>query len=276
MTKRRKKKKSNESKPTLAERADKHILYEDSVQCVESEIDFVDDTFKEIRNRNAKTLREDFCGTANTSCEWIRRRKTNIAYGVDIDSSVQEWGREHHLSKLTTGQLSRCNLITDDVLKVKTPPVDIVLAMNFSYWIFKNRKLMTRYFKRIYECLNEDGVFFLDSFGGSEAFQEMEESTEESSYTYIWDQAKYNPITGDGLFHIHFTFKDGSRLDKAFTYDWRVWTLPELTEMLSDAGFKPSVYWEGTDDDGDGDGVFTRTTMGEADLGFIAYIVAEK
>ena len=276
MVKRKKIKKSNESKPTLAEQADRLVLYEDSVQCVESEIDFVDTTFKEIRKRQARTLREDFCGTANTSCEWIRRRDTNIVYGVDIDSTVLEWGREHHLSKLTTDQLSRSNLIIDDVMSVNTPPVDIVLAMNFSYWIYKDRKVMTRYFQRIYDCLCEDGIFFLDSFGGAEAFQEIEESTKFSSYTYIWEQNKYNPITGEGLFNIHFKFKDGSGLNKAFTYDWRVWTLPELTEMLADAEFKPSVYWEGADADGDGNGIFTRTTEGDADLSWIAYIVAKK
>lgn len=46
--------------------------------------------------------------------------------------------------------------------------------------------------------------------------------------------------------------------------------------MLMEAGFRPSVYWEGTDEDGDGNGVFEKTMEGEADAGWIAYIVAEK
>ena len=57
--------------PSLADKADKHVLYEDAVQCVEAEIDFVDDTFKKLRNRSARSLREDFCGTNNSSCEWV-------------------------------------------------------------------------------------------------------------------------------------------------------------------------------------------------------------
>ena len=87
---------------------------------------------------------------------------------------------------------------------------------------------------------------------------------------------KYNPITGEGLFYIHFKFDDGSRIKRAFTYDWRVWTLPELKEILSEAGFKPYIYWEGTGDDGEGNGIFTKTELGEADDSWIAYIVAEK
>jgi hypothetical protein len=163
-----------------------------------------------------------------------------------------------------------------DVTVDRTPGVDIVLAMNFSYWIFKDRQTMVRYFRHVYEYLAEDGIFFLDSFGGPEAIQEMEEDTEYDGFTYVWDQHRFNPITGEGLFYIHFKFDDGSKIKKAFVYDWRVWTLPELTEMLNEAGFSASVYWEGTDKDGEGDGVFTRSDVGEADDSWIAYIVAEK
>ena len=53
--------------------------------------------------------------------------------------------------------------------------------------------------------------------------------------------------------------------------------MPELTEVLAEAGFaKSTVYWEVTDEDGDGDGEFTPEVQGEADAGWIAYIVAEK
>jgi hypothetical protein len=77
--------------------------------------------------------------------------------------------------------------------------------------------------------------------------------------------------------HIHFKFPDKSKMKKAFTYVWRLWSLPEIKEMLVEAGFhNPVVYWEGTDKDGDGDGVFTADEQGEADAGWIAYISAEK
>ncbi|MEX2525752.1 MAG: class I SAM-dependent methyltransferase [Gammaproteobacteria bacterium] len=261
---------------TMAETADRHSLYEDAVQCVESEIDFVDDTFQKLRNRVPRTLREDFCGTMNTSCEWVRRRPDNIAYGVDIDEEVLQWGRENKVEKLENGAAERIHVINDDVMNARPEPVDIVLAMNFSYWMFKTRERMKEYFEKIHAGLVEDGIFFLDAFGGYEAFQEMEESTRYNGFTYIWDQSKYNPITGECICHIHFKFKDGSKMKRAFSYEWRLWTLPEIQEILLESGFKPTIYWEGTDEDGEGDGVFTPATEGEADAGWIAYIVAEK
>ena len=135
---------------------------------------------------------------------------------------------------------------------------------------------MVNYFKQVHKGLVDDGIFFLDAFGGYEAYEEMKEVTENDGFTYIWDQASYNPITGHYTCKIHFKFKDGSKLKNAFTYDWRLWSLPELTEMLIEAGFKPTVYWEGTDEDDEGNGIFEPTTQGEADAGWIVYIVAEK
>ena len=129
----------------------------------------------------------------------------------------------------------------------------------------------------MFEALKDDGIFFLDAFGGYEAFEEMKEKTKQDGFSYIWHQAKYYPVTGEILCHIHFKFPDGSKMKKAFTYDWRLWTLPEILELLAEAGFRKStVYWEGTDEDGDGDGVFTPDEKGEADAGWIAYLVAEK
>ncbi len=264
-------------KKTKASQADKHKLYEASVQCVESEIDFVDNTFLALRNRNAHLLREDFCGTANTSCEWVRRRESNRALCVDLNPEVLEWGRENNLARLYESQRQRITLINDDVMHVNTATADAILAMNFSYWTFKDRPTMISYFRHVRDSLVDDGIFFLDAFGGHEAFEEMEESTDYGKFTYIWDQHSYNPITGHCTCKIHFKFKDGSMLKDAFVYDWRIWTLPELTEMLIEAGFKKAtVYWEGTDENGEGNGVFTPTTEGEADAGWIAYIVAEK
>lgn len=262
---------------TMADKADINVLYEQSVQCVESEIDFVDETFQKLRGRKAKLLREDFCGTANTSCEWIRRRKTNKAISVDLNEEVLEWGRKKKVGKLTGEQAKRITLINDNVLTVKTDKVDASLAMNFSYWIFEDRRTMIKYFKRIYKALVDDGIFFLDAFGGYEAYQEMKERTEHNKFTYIWDQASYDPVTGHCQCHIHFKFKDGSKINKAFSYAWRLWSLPEITEMLTEAGFKATVYWEGTDEDTDeGNGIFVPATEGEADAGWIAYIVAVK
>ncbi len=263
--------------PTLAEQADLHELYEEAVQSVENEVEFLQETFRELRGRDAVSFREDFCGTASASCEWVRTGAGRHAIGVDIDPEVLDWGRKNRIGRLPEADRPRVKLLNEDVMRVETGPVDIVGAFNFSYWIFKTRAAMRDYFSRVRDSLHEDGVFFIDAYGGSEAFEIQKEKTKCEGFTYVWHQAKYEPVTGRTVCHIDFRLPDGSKIKKAFSYDWRLWTLPELRELLEEAGFaRVRVYWEGEDEDGEGDGEFTEEATGEADPAWIAYVVAEK
>ena len=270
--------KAKKTSPTMAEQADRHALYEKSVQCVEAEIDFVDKEFRQIRGRAARFLREDFCGTANTSCEWVRRRSDNFATGVDLDPEVLAWGHKHHIQSLKADQKKRIAIVEGDVLKTETPLQDAVLAMNFSYWLFRDRRALRNYFRKVRDSLVDDGVFFLDCFGGYDAFREVKERTVHKNFTYVWDQASYNPVNGHMTCHIHFRFKDGSQLKKAFSYDWRLWTMPEIREVLGEAGFaRTTAYFEGWDPKTEsGTGIFSAAEQADADAGWIAYISAEK
>lgn len=262
---------------TMAERADIHDLYERSVQAVDVEVEFIRDTFKALRGREPTSFREDFCGTASLSCEWVRGSALRHSIGVDNDAAVLDWGRRNRVAKLPEAARTRIKLLNDDVRTVVTEPVDIVGAFNFSYYYFKKRDEMRAYFAKVREALTPDGLFFLDAFGGPEASDLQKEKTKYDGFTYIWEQAEFEPVTSRILCHIHFKFPDGSKIKKAFTYDWRLWTLPELSEILTEAGFsKVRVYWEGDDGDGGGNGEFTEHATGVADLAWIAYIVAER
>ncbi len=272
--------KSSKVRVLTARTADRHDLYQRAVQSPEPEIDFVDARFKAIRGRRASTLREDFCGTGYTSCEWVRRRATNRAFGLDLDQPTLDLGLAHNASGLTDEQRSRLHLINGDV---RTPPkqargVEIVLAMNFSYWLFKTREDLRGYFSVVRRTLAPDGVFFLDIYGGYEAMKVTEERRRiAGGFTYIWDQHAYNPVNGDKECRIHFEFRDGSRLRDAFTYHWRLWTMPEVRELLTEAGFKSVVaYCEGEDGRGGGNGLFRAATRCPADAGLIAYLSAAK
>ncbi|WP_154224750.1 class I SAM-dependent methyltransferase [Marinicella rhabdoformis] len=257
---------------------DKHYFYQNSVQCVEAEIDFVEATYKQLKGRDAITLREDFCGTAQTACEWVQRADDKQAWGVDLDPLVMQWGENNNIAAMTGSQQARIQLSQADVMEAPVKKLDVVLAMNFSYFIFMQRDLMLQYFRSVKDSLNEDGVFFLDAFGGYEAAKELVEERECDGFTYIWEQASFNPINSEMQCYIHFETDEGVRMNKAFDYYWRLWTLPEITEMLLTAGFKTAdVYWEGTDEKtGEGDGVYCKSKQGTADAGWVCYIVAEK
>ncbi|HFD80886.1 MAG TPA: class I SAM-dependent methyltransferase [Gammaproteobacteria bacterium] len=264
-------------KPRKADTADKYRLYEQSVQSTDFEYEFVDSNFRRLRGRTARTLREDFCGTAQMCCEWVRGRPDNRAIGVDLDPEVLAWSREHHIAALTAEQQQRVRLLQEDVRKVSTEPVDMVLAMNFSWQIFEQREVLCDYFRSVRDSLVDDGVLFMDAFGGYEAYQELEEKTRHKGFTYVWEQASYDPVTGHMVCHIHFHFGDGSKIRKAFSYEWRLYGLPELKEILLDAGFSNvTIYWQGWDEDDEPDGVFEPTEHGEADPGWICMISAEK
>jgi hypothetical protein len=85
-----------------------------------------------------------------------------------------------------------------------------------------------------------------------------------------------NPITGQVVNHIQFEFPDGTKMKKAFTYDWRMWSLPELRDLLMEDGFKDVIVnWEVNNKrTGEGNGVWSPSTRGEACAGWIAYVVA--
>ncbi|MEM1072030.1 MAG: class I SAM-dependent methyltransferase [Planctomycetota bacterium] len=265
-----------------AKTADRHELYQMSVQNVEAEIDFVDATFEALRGRQAARLREDFAGTANSACEWVRRRESNTAVAVDLDAPTLEWGRVNNLTKLDEAGSSRVRLIEADVREPGPfgSDAEIVLAMNFSYWIFQTRDELRRYFETVRASLADDGLFFLDFYGGSEAMSETLDKRKINKHvTYHWDQHHYDPMSGEMECRIHFKFSDGSIMRDAFIYRWRLWTLPEIQELLLEAGFEDvAVYWEGTDpdDEEEGNGEFSPVIQGDADPAFICYIVAQK
>ena len=258
-----------------AKKADVLDLYERSVQEPESEIDVIDQIWNEQRGRVATTMREDFCGTAAIAVEWVKRRTDNTSVGVDLDKDTLEWIQERLPDRLSDEERSRIKLIEGDVLACPMGPFDMTLATNFSYFIFKTREEVLNYFKIVLDGLVEDGLFILDAYGGSDSYLEMTEDRDLDGFIYTWDQHFYDPVTSDVINHIHFKFPDGTKIKKAFTYEWRLWTLPEIRELLIEAGFKKAVvYWEGTEEDtGEGDGEWAESERGEACEGWVAYIV---
>ncbi|MEE2908739.1 MAG: class I SAM-dependent methyltransferase [Planctomycetota bacterium] len=274
----KKKKRKKNAQFRTAKGSDIHELYELSVQDPEGEIETIDRIWKDQRGRTACSMREDFCGTAAVAREWVKKRPDNTAIGVDLSREVLDWCRVRINSNLDEDEAGRLELIEGDVLLTPSKPVETLLAFNFSYFLFKKRQEVLDYFRLVKDQLTDDGLFILDAYGGSDSFLEMEEDRDLDGFTYVWDQHHYDPISGDVINHIHFKFADGTKIKKAFTYHWRLWTLPEIRELLLEAGFRRAVvYWEGTDQETDeGNGVWSEAEKGEACEGWVAYLVGIK
>src|SRR5690606_3191403 len=136
---------------TMAEKADIHELYEEAVQDVEMEVELLQTTFRQLRGRTAHLFRADFCGTASACCQWVRQGPDFRAIGVDIDPSVLDWGRTNRVGRLPAEDQARVQLLESDVMTAETPPVDVIAALNFSYFIFDTRDRMRAYFKRCFD-----------------------------------------------------------------------------------------------------------------------------
>ncbi len=261
---------------TEASRADKYVLYERAVQVPEADVRFLRRIYRQHFGREARTLREDFCGTAALCCAWVKSNAANRAFGVDLDPEPLAFGREHHLGALAPSAEARVRLFEGDVRSVTHEKVDVTVGFNFSYFLFKSRPALLEYFRHARTTLKSEGLFVLDIFGGCDAHRQMEEDTDHGDFVYTWEQARYDPIAMEVLCHIHFEFPDGSRKARAFTYDWRLWSIREIRELLAEAGFSGSqVYWEGTDrSTNSGNGIYTLREQAPDDPAFVAYVAA--
>jgi SAM-dependent methyltransferase len=258
--------------------ADKHLLYQWSVQNPEFEVEFFDEVFRRSRGRRPLRLREDFCGTAFLSTAWIESHGKREAIGLDLDTATLSWARQHNLARLD-GAAERLALLESDVRSVTRPKCDVACAYNFSYFLIHPLPALVEYFKQVRRSLKRDGMLFLDCYGGWESQQRMEEPREiegpEGLFTYVWDQDEYDPISNIATCYIHFELPGGRKLRKAFTYKWRVYSLPEIRDALELAGFAAShIYWDRSEDEDVDD--YRLTEKAENTPGWLAYVVAEK
>lgn len=271
----RRSKKSLKTRRQKAKVFDKYFYYERAVQSPDTDVKFFRKVYRELRKSEPKILREDFCGTFQIACEWVKLASDKKSFGIDLDLEPITYGCEKHLVKLKPEQQKRIEILRANVMDPALPLADIVVAQNFSYFIFQERERLLEYFSSVRAHLKNKGMFILDCFGGSLCHEENEEFQKKRGFIYYWDQASFDPISHRAKFHIHFKLKGERKRENVFTYDWRMWSIPELRDVLKDAGFKTThVYWEGTDSRGGGDGKFRRSEKGEACQSWISYIVA--
>jgi SAM-dependent methyltransferase len=264
---------------------DRFLLYEAAVQDVRFDLRFFQRVYRRIRGRAFHALREDFCGGAQLACTWVAHGRDRFAIGVDRSRAALAWARAHHLAALGEAA-ERVALVRADVRRSGAPPVDVIAALNCSYWVFRRRTELLDYLRAARHGLRRGGLLFLDVFGGEDTMRKLTERrrvrarrTERGErippFTYVWEQRSFNPVDHHLLADIHFEFANARRMRRAFTYDWRMWMLPELNDALREAGFADvQVYVQGWDDEGHRPlDVFTRRTRFANEDAWIAYVV---
>lgn len=256
---------------------DKYWYYRHSVQSPEDDVNFFVQAYRDFNPGHSPIVfREDFCGTFALSCAWVKSHSKRQAVGIDLDPEPIAYGTKNYLSTLSMNEQKRVRILNKNVMSRSLPRADVLGALNFSYFFFKSRTELKRYFQHCRHSLNRRGIFLIDIFGGKACMEVNEDKTDCGTFTYYWDQSTFNPITHHSQFYIHYKRRGEKRRERVFSYDWRLWTLPEVKDILTEVGFRTvHIYWEGTDKNGDGNGDFQRSEVGDDSESWIAYIVAQ-
>lgn len=254
---------------------DRYEYYLRSVQDPPSTVRFLERVYRERRGREPKVLGEDFSAAFAVSCEWVRRSPSRHAVCVDYDREPLDYGRNTYASQLPEAARKRLKPLCEDVRSPKLPHVDVIASLNFSYYGIHSRAELVAYFRNARRRLGSRGVFVLDAFGGPDTQKAVVDTEKYGDFVYYWEQTGFDPISHEATFFIHFKRRGEAKRERVFRYDWRMWTLPELKDVLREAGFRRvDVYWEGTDKKGGGNGFFRKRRRGDADLAWVAYLVA--
>ncbi len=233
----------------------KYELYSEFVQEPKRDVRQLTKFYKEARNgKTPLHIKEDFCGTFYFCKEWIKSHPQRTALGVDNDWEPLSEGYKKYYNPLSNQEKSRLKILQGDVCQKVKQNFDICFASNFSYNCLKSRDALKKYFTAAYKNLSDKGIFVLDHMGGPDSMHadvtKKSEVIRGTRWFYEWELKKYNPTKSEALYYIHLSRTRSRReFPKIFTYDWRMWTLAELNELLLEVGFKKvKFYWENSHD----------------------------
>jgi len=250
---------------------DKHDLYE---LCVQSPKDLVP-LLRAVHGSDPVTLGEDFSGTAALSHLWVERDGTK-AIAVDFhEEALHKRGEHERISK------HQC-----DVHEIREP-CDVLFVGNFSIGYLHTRDELVEYLRHVKSRLNPGGVFICDTYGGDTAYtlggvHRAHPMPGGKLCRYTWEQHEADPTTGMVTNLIHFRVERAGviefELEDAFVYEWRLWSIPELRDAMSDAGFvQTQVYTKLADAlDADGNAYVLPVEDGQEELeeSFIVLVAA--
>jgi len=198
-----------------------------------------------VHGGEPRVLREDFAGPTGLACAWVSGDASRSAVAVDIDPEPLA----HVPATLAMRRGGRLDLRCDDSMTCAAK-ADVVAALNFAACELHERPALLAYFRAVLGRLNSGGVLVLDIYGGSTACETgRKQATARvpksdprfpgmagKKIGYTWQQVSHDAKTGRVENRISFKFEGDSFAD-AFVYDWRLWSITELRDLLTESGF---------------------------------------
>lgn len=231
-----------------------------------------------VHGRKPRILREDFSGSAALARHWAGLSPKHSAIAVDLDR--EPLARAADTPRLTTRRA--------DVRRARDR-ADVIACTNFPLGYWHTRKDLIAYLKHARACLRPRGLFIADLYGGSDAFESGATTTRlrgpgSERIEYTFEQRSADPITARVIDALHFRIRERGRaratiLRDAFVYDWRLWSIPELTDAYAEAGFRTIEVYNTLGDAIDQDGrLHVRPVQPGEDLGrsWVVYLTGRR
>lgn len=258
---------------------DRHDLYELCVQSVGHLVPLL----RAIHGGSPTRLAEDFCGTAALSNRWAETVRGGTALAVDLDADALA---KHPDAPSVTKRRADVREIDD--------PADVLFVGNFSIGYLHTRAELVSYLRHARARLaDSNGVFVCDTYGGESAFctghvhrphpiPKPLDGKGGRICRYTWEQRRADPLTAMVTNAIHFRVEDCGEIVEeitdAFVYEWRLWSVPELRDAMTEGGFaRTDVYAqlaEAIDDEGNAHATPVEDPAEELEDSFIVLVAA--
>jgi len=294
---------TGEDLPVVPDNPSALDLYEVCVQSASELVGLLEAIHGGSGKKSPRRLAEDFCGTGAVSVEWVRRREgreeCRSAVGCDLDELSLSHLAEKAKRAGVMASRTKAGVkgVRRDVVRgvppmdAATARADVVFVGNFSIGYIHERKLLVRYLKRSRSRLSTGGVCVVDTYGGESAFfagtmQRKIPLADGRRVHYTWQQKEADPLTAMVTNCVHFMLQDAEaqggeislRIADAFVYHWRLWSVPELRDAFTEAGFRRvEVYGQVPDaKDGEGRVIIEPMKADELDESYAVLVAGRK
>lgn len=220
----------------------RYDLYELAAQAPEAEARFL----RAVHGGAPETLGEDFAGPCGIARAWIRLDDHHRALCTDRDPEPLEHARERVTRDLGAEALRRIEFHAADVREARGR-CDVIASLNFAMGELHTRAELLTYLRHALARLHPRGILVCDTYAGPDALipgsYEQRIDSPHGAIHYTWRQVEADPLTHRVRNAMDFRLPGGVRMREAFTYDWRLWTIPELRDAFREAGFpRTQVY----------------------------------
>lgn len=272
-------------------------LYEHCVQNIPMTLRMVEAMHAAHARSPARILHEDFSGSAAFAHAWCQSNPKRTALAIDMDPEAHADGTPHpRLARLTADLTRLPRTLRPDsssarAARTNLSKADIIYAGNFATCEVHTRDALVAYLSRARQRLDADGVFICDLYAGPGAWRTGETRVthpplpELPRYrvAYTWRQREADLLRGLVANEIDFALLNAKgvaihELVNAFTYHWRLWSIPEMREAMAHAGFKDVDVYPDSPEAVDADGVAYLTPLDylETKSSAVVYVCAHR